>query len=481
MDDSSNLDGDWTGWANTSKHNHLMTRRRRMERDTRTSHSNKHTAHRARHQRSRTSGRRQNSKSSLISQADRSKQAGSTIPPSLNDSVASSSAPSLSRQLSDDAKTIFMEAMSEQVVQHSQGSTRPIVAFTSFNRRSNTQPVQHTSIDFLDRIYITDLHLQTKPKESLTTLKATGSSSIASSIARQLTTTTVTTELDDDDDDDDSFHTYVYQPAASSLQDRAEVLLQQYEQGSCGARAKYPTRQRQSGGSRRRNLRLETNSRQREQQRPSHRKKKKTSTSGGGGGAASPQRATRQRQQLQRSRSRVQQWQQRRCAVPDDAITGAELEEMRRMSLYDDDDMYSFPSYYEEDEEFDWSPARPAAYTLEMLMQELQFRDITPEDYELLMELHEQDNARKTMDLTTHQSLGGERKVEKKKLSETKEGEAEEEEEDASLCCICMAEYVQGDVVRELQQCGHTFHKDCIDYWLSTSSNTCPIDRKEIC
>ena len=160
-------------------------------------------------------------------------------------------------------------------------------------------------------------------------------------------------------------------------------------------------------------------------------------------------------------------------------MTGAELEEIReRMSSYED--MYSFPSYYEEDEEVDWSPARPAAYTLEMLMQELQFREITPEDYELLMELHEQDNARKTMDVTTHQSLGGERKIEKKRLSETKEKEAEGEE-DASSCCICMAEYVQGDVVRELQQCGHTFHKDCIDYWLSTSSNTCPIDRKEIC
>merc|ERR1712046_139112 len=41
-------------------------------------------------------------------------------------------------------------------------------------------------------------------------------------------------------------------------------------------------------------------------------------------------------------------------------------------------------------------------------------------------------------------------------------------------CTICLEDYEDGDIVRELP-CGHIFHKDCIDLWLTTKSVACPI------
>ncbi|CAL1386914.1 unnamed protein product [Linum trigynum] len=47
--------------------------------------------------------------------------------------------------------------------------------------------------------------------------------------------------------------------------------------------------------------------------------------------------------------------------------------------------------------------------------------------------------------------------------------------EDAQ-CSICLAEYHQGDVLRILPYCGHSFHVTCIDIWLQQHS-TCPVCR----
>lgn len=47
----------------------------------------------------------------------------------------------------------------------------------------------------------------------------------------------------------------------------------------------------------------------------------------------------------------------------------------------------------------------------------------------------------------------------------------------ASECAICLAEYVLGDEIRVLPQCGHGFHVTCIDTWLGSHSS-CPSCRQ---
>ncbi|KAJ6929658.1 hypothetical protein NC652_013519 [Populus alba x Populus x berolinensis] len=44
-------------------------------------------------------------------------------------------------------------------------------------------------------------------------------------------------------------------------------------------------------------------------------------------------------------------------------------------------------------------------------------------------------------------------------------------------CAICLGEFVEGDEVRVLPQCGHGFHVGCIDRWLGSHSS-CPSCRQ---
>ncbi|KAL0430716.1 UNVERIFIED_CONTAM: RING-H2 finger protein ATL8 [Sesamum radiatum] len=44
-------------------------------------------------------------------------------------------------------------------------------------------------------------------------------------------------------------------------------------------------------------------------------------------------------------------------------------------------------------------------------------------------------------------------------------------------CAICLAEYADGDEVRVLPQCGHRFHRQCVDTWLESHSS-CPSCRQ---
>lgn len=44
-------------------------------------------------------------------------------------------------------------------------------------------------------------------------------------------------------------------------------------------------------------------------------------------------------------------------------------------------------------------------------------------------------------------------------------------------CAICLAEYVDGDEIRVMPQCGHGFHVQCIDTWLGSHSS-CPSCRQ---
>ncbi|KAG4974742.1 hypothetical protein JHK84_031861 [Glycine max] len=54
-----------------------------------------------------------------------------------------------------------------------------------------------------------------------------------------------------------------------------------------------------------------------------------------------------------------------------------------------------------------------------------------------------------------------------------------EEEEEELECVICLSAFKNGEVGRCLPKCGHGFHVECIDMWLSSHSN-CPICRTSI-
>lgn len=47
----------------------------------------------------------------------------------------------------------------------------------------------------------------------------------------------------------------------------------------------------------------------------------------------------------------------------------------------------------------------------------------------------------------------------------------------SSECAICLGEFMEGDEVRVLPQCGHGFHVVCIDKWLGSHSS-CPSCRQ---
>ncbi|CAI5951705.1 unnamed protein product [Closterium sp. NIES-64] len=55
------------------------------------------------------------------------------------------------------------------------------------------------------------------------------------------------------------------------------------------------------------------------------------------------------------------------------------------------------------------------------------------------------------------------------------------DEENACLreCAVCLGDYDEGERIKLLPPCGHRFHADCIDLWLSSKS-TCPICRKDL-
>ncbi|CAE6247823.1 unnamed protein product [Arabidopsis arenosa] len=57
--------------------------------------------------------------------------------------------------------------------------------------------------------------------------------------------------------------------------------------------------------------------------------------------------------------------------------------------------------------------------------------------------------------------------------------EDEEEEEEEEECVICLGLWEAGDFGRKLRNCGHGFHVECIDMWLSSHS-TCPLCRSPV-
>lgn len=51
---------------------------------------------------------------------------------------------------------------------------------------------------------------------------------------------------------------------------------------------------------------------------------------------------------------------------------------------------------------------------------------------------------------------------------------------DCGADCFCLAKIEKDERIRRLP-CGHVFHQDCIDQWLSPAHNTCPYCRRSVC
>ncbi|RMZ76676.1 hypothetical protein DV738_g4807, partial [Chaetothyriales sp. CBS 135597] len=46
-------------------------------------------------------------------------------------------------------------------------------------------------------------------------------------------------------------------------------------------------------------------------------------------------------------------------------------------------------------------------------------------------------------------------------------------------CLICLCDYAAAEEVRQLGKCRHVFHRECIDEWLTTGRNSCPMCRAQ--
>eukprot|EP01103_Thecamoeba_quadrilineata_P009458 TRINITY_DN19220_c0_g1_i1.p1 TRINITY_DN19220_c0_g1~~TRINITY_DN19220_c0_g1_i1.p1 ORF type:complete len:167 (+),score=32.56 TRINITY_DN19220_c0_g1_i1:546-1046(+) len=97
---------------------------------------------------------------------------------------------------------------------------------------------------------------------------------------------------------------------------------------------------------------------------------------------------------------------------------------------------------------------------------DLMSRDLTPEDYELLL-LLDDTVKKKTLASKTNNISNRARLVSVQ--------EAEKLAEEEALCTICLCNYEPSQYLVPLP-CGHNFHKDCIVTWLSSSSVNCPVD-----
>ncbi|KAF8112672.1 hypothetical protein N665_0062s0024 [Sinapis alba] len=61
--------------------------------------------------------------------------------------------------------------------------------------------------------------------------------------------------------------------------------------------------------------------------------------------------------------------------------------------------------------------------------------------------------------------------------AESTSGTAGEDGGDSTECAICLSDFADGEEIRVLPLCGHSFHVACIDRWLVTRSS-CPSCRR---
>lgn len=91
------------------------------------------------------------------------------------------------------------------------------------------------------------------------------------------------------------------------------------------------------------------------------------------------------------------------------------------------------------------------------------FREITPEDYELLLQLDEGLPCRRGAEQTA--SLA--RRIDELPTAGAPSLAGE-------VCMVCLVAFDSSDKVVELP-CGHRYHRSCIAKWLLESRATCPL------
>ena len=94
------------------------------------------------------------------------------------------------------------------------------------------------------------------------------------------------------------------------------------------------------------------------------------------------------------------------------------------------------------------------------LIMALQYRDITPEDYELLLHLDNSVSPR----VATKDTLN------------TLEAVTVKNNEMMEHCIICVEDIRIEEKVIQLPKCQHIFHELCIVTWLTNASDKCPFD-----
>jgi len=116
-------------------------------------------------------------------------------------------------------------------------------------------------------------------------------------------------------------------------------------------------------------------------------------------------------------------------------------------------------------------------------LRDLQFRDLTPEDYEVLQQLDE--SARSSGSVTglygwQHRS-NGQWRLQRTAMRPNALLPAPEsgdwKGEDCAICLDCLKD---SETVCALPRCGHIFHKTCIEGWLTRGKPSCPLDAIEV-
>jgi len=104
-------------------------------------------------------------------------------------------------------------------------------------------------------------------------------------------------------------------------------------------------------------------------------------------------------------------------------------------------------------------PAAHGAALTQAQIRELMNRELTPEDYELLLLLDEGIKKSRTLSAAAAASLP-------KAQGAAWVGES---------CGICLCDLETDEDVRCLPKCGHCFHANCAAHWLGKSKASCPL------
>jgi len=107
-------------------------------------------------------------------------------------------------------------------------------------------------------------------------------------------------------------------------------------------------------------------------------------------------------------------------------------------------------------------PSSDALYRL--LMRELQTRDITPEDYDLLLRLDEEIPKKNILSVEAVETV----------LEAAQPGTDHE-------CAICVCDLEEGEPATRLRCCGYVYHRCCIQQWLTMGKATCPMCSTQQC